>query len=158
MLVQQGRDAVGVGEHAGDVGGGAEAADEQRAVRVVGEPLLQLVEVDVAVRVLVDHDDVGDRLPPGELVGVVFVGSEEHHRPLGGRGSLGRARSGCQPAGRRSSRMATSLFTAAVAPEPQKITRSSAVPPTASRIIGRASSQQPGVCSPVPELSVWVLA
>ena len=61
------------------------------------EPLGQLVEVDVAVRVLVDDDDVGDRLPPGELVGVVFVGPEEHHRPLRGRDRLGEPVAGGQP-------------------------------------------------------------
>ena len=51
-----------------------------------------------------------------------------------------------------------SLFTAAVAPEPEKITRSSAAPPTASRMIRRASSRSRVVSRPVPELSVWVLA
>ena len=61
------------------------------------EPLSQLVEVDVAVRVLVDDHDVGDRLPPWELVGVVFVGSEEHHRPLGGRDRLDEPVAGGQP-------------------------------------------------------------
>ena len=58
----------------------------------------------------------------------------------------------------RSSRMPISLLIAAVDPEPQKITRSSAVPPTASRIISRASSRSLVVRSPVPELSVWVFA
>jgi hypothetical protein len=62
------------------------------------------------------------------------------------------------PAGIRSSRMPISLLTAAVAPEPQKMTRSSSVPPTASRITRRASSRSLLVCRPVPELSVWVLA
>ena len=62
------------------------------------------------------------------------------------------------PAGMRSSRIPMSLLTAAVAPEPQKMTRSSSVPPTASRIIFRASSRSRVVCRPVPELSVCVLA
>jgi len=51
-----------------------------------------------------------------------------------------------------------SLLTAAVAPDPQKMTRSSAVPPTASRMIRRASSRSRVVARPVPELSVRVLA
>jgi hypothetical protein len=55
----------------------------------VREPLSQLVEVGVAVRVLVDDDDVGDRLPPRELVGVVFVGSET--RNTTGRSAAGTA-------------------------------------------------------------------
>ena len=62
------------------------------------------------------------------------------------------------PAGIRSSRMPISLLTAAVAPDPQKMTRSSAVPPTASRMIRRASSRSRVVARPVPELSVWVFA
>ena len=40
-------------------------------------------EVDVAVGVLADRDDVGDRLAPGQLVGVVLVRPDEHDRPLG---------------------------------------------------------------------------
>jgi len=47
---------------------------------------------------------------------------------------------------------------AAVAPEPQKITRWPAVPPTALWMIWRASSRSRLVARPVPELSVWVLA
>ena len=54
--------------------------------------------------------------------------------------------------------MPISLLTAAVAPEPQKITRWPAVPPTASWMIWRASSRSRLVARPVPELSVWVLA
>jgi hypothetical protein len=54
--------------------------------------------------------------------------------------------------------MPTSLLTAAVAPDPQKITRCSSVPSTAWWISRRASSRSRVVCSPVPELSVWVLA
>ena len=62
------------------------------------------------------------------------------------------------PAGIRSSRMPISLLTAAVAPDPQKKTRSSSVPPTASWIIRRASSRSQPVARPVPELSVCVFA
>ena len=39
-------------------------------------------EVDPAVGVLGDLDDVGDRLAPGQLVRVVLVRPDEHHRPL----------------------------------------------------------------------------
>ena len=45
----------------------------------------QLLLVDEPVGVLVDRDDVGDGLAPGDLVGVVLVGAEEHHRTLGRR-------------------------------------------------------------------------
>ena len=47
--VQQGRDRVGVGEDAGDVRGGREAADAQRPVGVADELCCQVGEVDVAV-------------------------------------------------------------------------------------------------------------
>ncbi len=52
----------------------------------------------------------------------------------------------------------TSLLTAAVMPEPQKITAWSSEPPTASRMIRRASSRKRVVCRPVPDDSVCVLA
>ena len=57
-----------------------------------------------------------------------------------------------------SSSRPTSLATAAVAPDPQKITRSWSVPPTAWWITWRACSRSRVVWRPVPELSVWVLA
>jgi hypothetical protein len=58
----------------------------------------------------------------------------------------------------RRLRMPTSLSTAPVLPEPQNSTTVSSSPPTASRMIRRASSRSRVVCRPVPELSVWVLA
>ena len=51
-----------------------------------------------------------------------------------------------------------SLATAAVAPDPQKMTRSWSVPPTAWWMTWRACSRNRVVWRPVPELSVWVLA
>ncbi len=47
---------------------------------------------------------------------------------------------------------------APVMPAPQKITACSSLPPTASRMIRRASSRKRLVWSPVPDDSVWVLA
>ncbi len=58
----------------------------------------------------------------------------------------------------RMPRMRTSLSIAPVAPEPAKITTVSASPPTASRMISRASSRRRVVCRPVPDDSVCVLA
>ena len=49
----------------------------------------QLVEVHSPVDVLVDDHHVGDGLPPRDLVGVVLVGPEEHHRSLGRRDVVG---------------------------------------------------------------------
>ena len=43
----------------------------------------------MAVVVLVDRDDIGDRLAPRQLVRVVFVGSDEDDRPLFGRDLVG---------------------------------------------------------------------
>ncbi len=54
--------------------------------------------------------------------------------------------------------MPMSLSTAPVLPEPQNSTTVLSSPPTASRMIRRASSRSLVVCRPVPELSVWVLA
>ena len=51
-----------------------------------------------------------------------------------------------------------SLSIAPVDPEPQKITTVSSSPPTASRMIRRASSRSRVVCRPVPLDSVCVLA
>ena len=45
----------------------------------------QVSQVDVPVGVGADDHDVGDGLPPRQLVGVVLVRSDEHHRPLRGR-------------------------------------------------------------------------
>jgi hypothetical protein len=58
----------------------------------------------------------------------------------------------------RRLRMPMSLSTAAVLPDPLNRTTVSSSPPTASRMIRRASSRSRVVCRPVPELSVWVLA
>ncbi len=54
--------------------------------------------------------------------------------------------------------MPTSLSIAAVVPLPQKITTVSSSPLTERWIWARASSRSRVVCSPVPLLSVWVLA
>ena len=56
----------------------------QRPVGVRHELRLQAAEVDAAVVVLRDGRDVGDRLAPGQLVGVVLVRADEHDRPLAG--------------------------------------------------------------------------
>jgi hypothetical protein len=81
--VQQGRDRAGVGQDACHVGGGREAADQQRAPRVPVQLAIQVGHVDVAVGVLADDHDVGDGLAPRKLVGVVFVRADEDHRPFG---------------------------------------------------------------------------
>ena len=47
------------------------------------QAFLELGEVDMAVGVLGDLDHGGDRLAPAELIGVVFVGPNEDHRPFG---------------------------------------------------------------------------
>ena len=59
---------------------------------------------------------------------------------------------------RSRSRTRTSLSIAPVAPEPQKITTSSAVPFTARWMTRRASSRSAVVCRPVADASVCVFA
>ena len=76
--MQQIRDRKGVGENAGDVRRGRERRDLPRPGRVPDELLLESPDVDVPVDVLRDHHDFGDRLPPGQLVGVMLVWAEEH--------------------------------------------------------------------------------
>ena len=49
---------------------------------------LEVVAVDVSVAVLADRDDVGDGLPPGELVGVMLERADEYHRAFVGRDVL----------------------------------------------------------------------
>ena len=60
--------------------------------------------------------------------------------------------------GIRSPRTPISLSIAPVHPEPAKITTVSSSPPTASRMIARASSRSRVVCRPVPLDSVCVFA
>jgi len=36
----------------------------------------------MTVGVFGDDHDVGDRLPPGQLIGVMLIGADEHHRPF----------------------------------------------------------------------------
>jgi hypothetical protein len=60
--------------------------------------------------------------------------------------------------GIRRPRTPISLSIAPVHPEPAKITTVSSSPPTASRMIPRASSRNRVVCRPVPLDSVWVFA
>ena len=85
MLVQQHGDGARVGVDAGHVGGGREGADAQGSAGVAPELLGEMREVDVAVPILVDGDDVGDRLAPGQLVGMVLERPDEDDRALVGR-------------------------------------------------------------------------
>ena len=91
VLVEEGRYGRHVGDDAGDVGGGREGADLEWPVGVAAQLLLQVIEVDAAVQVLVDGDHVGDRLPPGEVIRVVLVGTHEHHGTRFDRDVVGEA-------------------------------------------------------------------
>ncbi len=85
VAVQQRRDLLDVREDPGDVRRGREAADLQRPVGVELELRAQVVEVEAAVGILADDAQLGDRLAPRKLVGVVLVGPDEDDRPLAGR-------------------------------------------------------------------------
>jgi hypothetical protein len=86
VAVEQSRDPVGVGDDAGDVGGGREAAHRQRPPHQAGQAGLQLGQVELAVGVLADLDHLGGRLAPGQQVGVVLERPDQHHRPWARRG------------------------------------------------------------------------
>ncbi len=77
MAMEQHGDGSRVGVDAGHVGGRREGADAERPVGEPGELIGQVPEVDVAVGVLADGHDLGDRLTPGQLVGVVLEGADE---------------------------------------------------------------------------------
>ena len=94
VLVQQDGDAVRIRDDPRDVARGAEAADQQRTVRVRHELRLETLLVDVPVGVLGDHHDVGDGLAPRDLVAVVLEGADEHDGPPVLRDLSGRAASG----------------------------------------------------------------
>src|SRR4029079_2626944 len=78
-------------EVAGDVRRRGEAADLERALRVVHERGLEGTEIELTARVLRDGHDRGDGLAPGELVAVMLVRADEDDRPLPGRDPLGEA-------------------------------------------------------------------
>ncbi len=94
VFVQECRHRHGVGDDARDVGCRRERPDERRSVGVPDEFAFEMFEADVAVGVLVDDHQVGDRLAPGQLVGMMLVWSDEHHRARPRRGSKPRTRSG----------------------------------------------------------------
>ncbi len=82
MAMQQDRDRPRVAEDAGDVRRGRERPDPERSIGVVEQLGLETRQVDPAVRVLRDRDDVGDRLAPRQLVAVVLVRPDEDDRPF----------------------------------------------------------------------------
>ena len=84
MGVQQRRDAVGVADDPGHVAGCGERADLQRTRMVANELFLQDRGVNVAVHVLGNDDDISDRLPPGQVVGVMLERPDEDHRAFTG--------------------------------------------------------------------------
>ena len=78
VAMERDRDAVDVGDDARDVGGSREAAELAGSVGVAAQFVIEVVDVDPAVGVLRDRDDVHGRLAPRQLVGVVFVRPDEH--------------------------------------------------------------------------------
>ena len=82
VAVQGDRHLVDIGHDPGHVRRGGEAAQLHPPVGVAAQLVLEVLEVDPAVVVLADGDDVGDGLAPRKLVGMVLVGPDEDHRPL----------------------------------------------------------------------------
>ena len=84
VLVKELGNGVGVGEDARDIAGGAEGSDDERALAMLAQGCLEGVKVDVSVAVLGDGDEVGNGLPPRQLIAVVLEGADEHHGSLRG--------------------------------------------------------------------------
>ncbi len=82
VAAQHGRGALDVGDDARDIGRGREAADLQRPVGIAAKLAVEMVDIQTALCVLANRDDVSDRLAPRELVRVMVIGGDEHHRPL----------------------------------------------------------------------------
>ena len=82
VAMQHVGDRAGVREDSGHVRRCGERPDLQRTRRVRDELGLEGGEVDVAVAVLGDDDDVGDRLAPRQLVRMVLEWADEDHGPL----------------------------------------------------------------------------
>ena len=158
VVVEQRADRPPVGDDPGDVGGGREAADLERPAGVTDQLLLQVAQVDVPVGVLVDDDHVGDRLAPGQLVGVVLVGPDEDDRPLRGRDPL-REPVAVVEVGRDAQvehvDQPVDRAGRAGAAEDHGVLLGRADRP---RMISRASSRKRVVWRPVPDDSVCVLA
>ncbi len=49
----------------------------------------KVVEIDVTIGRLCDGDDIGNRLAPWQLVGVMLERTDEDHRSLVGRNGVG---------------------------------------------------------------------
>ena len=122
VLVEEAGDAVRVADDAGDVARGAEAADPEGPLRVPLQLGGQVRLVDVPVRVLVDDHDVGDRFTPRQLVAVVLERADEHDRPLVGGDLCAQAVRLVELGREAQPEHATSWLTAAVEPEPVKMT------------------------------------
>ena len=85
MAVEQDRDRPDVAQNAGHIRGGRERADLEGSIDMLDEGSLETGEVDPAVVILGDHNDVGQRFAPGQLVAVVLIRADEHDRALGRR-------------------------------------------------------------------------
>lgn len=88
VAVEQVGNGTRVRQDAGDVGGGRERADLHRSIGEAHQFGFQLGKVDVTVGVFLDGDHIGDRLAPGQLVGVVLERADEHDRAFARRDVL----------------------------------------------------------------------
>ena len=95
--MQHGGDGTAVGQDPGHVRGRRKAADQQRAARETGQLAFEVGQVDMPVGVFADNDDVGNRLTPGQLVGMMLIGPDEHDGTLRFRDPRGEAETFIQP-------------------------------------------------------------
>ena len=86
-----------VGQDPGHVRGRRETADQQRAAREAGQLLFEIGQVHMPVGILADDDDVGNRLAPGQLIGVMLVRPYKDNGSLRLRNSRGELETFVQP-------------------------------------------------------------
>ena len=82
VTMQQDRNLVDVGDDPRDVRGRREAADLHPTVGVTRQLTRQMLEIHSAVAIKADSHELDGRLAPRQLVGVMLVGPDEHHRPF----------------------------------------------------------------------------
>jgi hypothetical protein len=88
---------VGIGHDAGDVGRRRKGANAHAAISGGLKQAFELHQIGAAIGRLVDFDDLGATFAPGQDIGMVFIGTDEHDRLLAARRGLGHIEQMDQP-------------------------------------------------------------
>ncbi|CAB4799098.1 unannotated protein [freshwater metagenome] len=81
-FVKQCRDRIGISDDPCDVAGRRKRSDEEWAIGVSNKFFAEMVDINVAVNILRDNDNVGHRFAPRKFIGVMLEGSDENHGAL----------------------------------------------------------------------------